>query len=335
VDVALDSPADVPAAVRGPRFKPGAVELLRQVGLEGYTGDASDETYAVHTACVEISNRLFTELGEDAHRNGVWPADAALLAALRDALKEQPGNYAGYHVAYTLVRCGRSSPDIVKGLYPLKRVAFGWRDKGYTGARIEQMLREAGIAPELPASATARIDGWIRDPMSALEQDSVITGLLFGVRRVRASLDDSGYQPRHDTLFVELAQAAVPPVVITDAQQDTGPGERFKDVTATTVVNGEIPPDVVAILSDAGSHWIVEYAHQGKAYGFLAESKGTWMDVDAVLRHFDELMARLGHADRAFRLADENDFWGCFVVAPHEKFPALARDLGIPLHGRA
>jgi hypothetical protein len=336
VDVALDSPEDVPAAVPKRSFRSGAAALLRQVRPDWPpNGDASDETDAVHSACVEISNRLFSELGQDAHKNGVWPADTALLAALRVALEEQRGNYAGYHVAYTLVRCGRSSPDIVKGLYPLRRMAFGWRDKGYTGARIEQMLRAAGIAPRLPAEAVARLDGWIADPLSALEQDSVITSLLFGTRGLIASLDDSGYQPRHDELFAKLAQAAVPAVAVTDVHQDTGPGERFKDVTATTYLAARDAPGVTAILSDAGSHWIVEYAHQGKAYGFLAASKGTWMDVDAVLRHFDEFMARLGHSDRVFRLANENDFWGHFVVAPGETFPALAQGLGIPLHGRA
>jgi len=336
VDVPLDSPEGIPAAVPQRSFRPGAVELLRQVRPDWPpAGDASEETYAVDGACVEIDNRVFGELGQDAHKNGVWPADTALLAALRDALEEQRGNYAGYHVAYTLVRCGRSSPDIVKGLYPLKRMAFGWRERGLTGAGIEQMLREAGMAPRLPGEAVARLDGWIADPLSALEQDSVITSLLFGPRRVIASLDDSGYQPRHDELFADLAKAALPPVAVTDVRQDTGPGERFKDVTATTFLAAKDAPGVSAILSDAGSNWIVEYTHEGKPYGFLAECRATWMDVDAVLRHFDEFMARLGHSDRVFRLANENDFWGHFVVAPYDKFPDLARELGIPLHGQA
>ena len=334
-DVPPDFPEEVPDSVPRRSFRPGAIELMRQVGMDWPpTGDASDETYAVDSACVEIDNRLFRELGEEAHKNGVWPADTALLAALRDALEEQRGTYAGYHVAYTLVRCGRASPDVVKGLYALKRVVFEWRERGYTGAGIEQMLREAGIAEELPASAIAQLDAWIKDPLSALEQGSAITHLLFGTRWVIASLDDSGYEPRHDELFAKLAQAAVPAVAVTDVHQDTGPGERFKDVTATTYLAAKDAPGVTAILSDAGSHWIVEYAHQDKPYGFLAECRGTWMDVDAVLRHFDELLARLGHSDRVFRLANENDFWGHFVVAPREKFPALAQALGIPLHGR-
>jgi hypothetical protein len=331
VDIVWDSPgedADVPSAA----FRPGAVELLRRVGIEGpYVGDASDETYAVHGACVEISNRLFRELGAEAHRRGDWPADEALLKALRGALDEQPENYAGPHVAYTLVRCGRVTPDIVKGLHPLKRMAFAWRDRGYTGARVEAMLREAGIARELPASAIAAIDGWIRDPISALEHDAVITDLLFDTRRVLASLEHSGYQPRHDELLVELARAAIPPVVLSDARQEVN-GERFKDVTATMFVGAKDAPDAVAVLSDQGSHWIVEYAYHGKPHGFLAKCNATWMDLDAVLRHFDALMAGLGHPDRAFRLASENDIRGDFVVAPHEKFRDLARDLAIPLH---
>lgn len=344
VEIEIPPEPDAPPAGK---LKPTTVELLRSVGFEPPYGDASDEVYNVHVACVEISNRLCGELGAEAHESGVWPAAPALLSALRHALEDQAGNYGGEDIAYTLVRCGQRGPNVVRRLNPWRRMAFGWRDQGLTGLAIAAMLRPAGLGGELSGEGIAEIDAWIRDPFTALEmQDSVLRRLL-GHALVRASLDDSGYEPRHDELFRELAQAASPPVELTEVSQATGPGPRFKDVTATAYVASrdvdgnltrmhalEAVPDAMAVLSDAGSHWIVEYAHDGKAYGFLANCNATQMDVDAVLRHFDEFMARLGRPDRVFRLRRDDTPTGYFVVADGARFPELARRLGMTLHVR-
>jgi hypothetical protein len=84
----------------------------------------------------------------------------------------------------------------------------------------------------------------------------------------------------------------------------------------------------MAVLSDAGAHWVVEYVHAGKPYGFLAKSLGTQMDVAAVLRHFDEFMARLGRPERVFRLRRDDTPTGYFVVADGTRFSRARPPLG-------
>jgi hypothetical protein len=170
------------------------------------------------------------------HQSGVWRVDPALLSALRHALEDQAGNYGGEDIAYTLVRCGQRGPNVVRRLNPWRRLAFGWRDQGLTGLAIAAMLRPAGLGSELSGEGIAEIDAWIRDPFTALEvQDSVLRRVL-GRGLVSSSLEDMGYEPRHDELFRELALAASPPIELTDVGQATGPGPRFKDVTDTTYV---------------------------------------------------------------------------------------------------
>lgn len=82
----------------------------------------------VHAAMVVWENALFHTLPRDAFNSGTWPAQPALLAAMRAALADQRGNYAGDHLAYCLVRCGCREPDTMAGLCAWDAQLFRWQE---------------------------------------------------------------------------------------------------------------------------------------------------------------------------------------------------------------
>ena len=194
----------------------------------------------------------------------------------------------------------------------------------------------------MPAARIDEIDDWIEEPFSAVDAQTKIINSLFGPKLIYASLQDTGFEPRHDELFKGLAQGTCPPTVLDYVSQSTEP-DRFRQVAATPVFTARNPDGTVAqvpatpIFSDLGLALDHGNGHAGNAYGFIANCQGSWVDVDAVLRHFDEFMARLGRTDRAFRLSlgrDDDPCWAFSSSATTRDFRELVRRLGVPLYER-
>jgi hypothetical protein len=266
---------------------------------------------------------MYRRLGSEAHAAGPWPATPRQIAALRAALEAQPDDYVAHEVAFTLVRVGRSEPAIVGRLHPTDRFAFRWKEDGLDSRRIDEMVRAAGFEPVAPKGG-AKIDAWIADPLHALGISLDLTNALFGNRLVYGSLQSNDFCPRHDELFVRLAQGARPPLAIEGATQRDTP-DRFRDAGDV----GGIP-----VMSDQGSFWIVEFGYEGRPHRFRAKCNGSWLDLKPVLRHFDALLESLGRADRAFVLdlgRGQGSEWGLFIVADAPRFEELMARLQLPL----
>src|SRR3954464_1876270 len=71
------------------------------------------DPYPVDAALSEWENEVLGKLPDDQYRRGIWPSTPELLSALRDALEDQRGNYAGERLAFALAHCGCHEPDVI------------------------------------------------------------------------------------------------------------------------------------------------------------------------------------------------------------------------------
>ncbi|HEY0231567.1 MAG TPA: hypothetical protein VGC55_09965 [Dokdonella sp.] len=323
-------------------FRPSTRKLFALLGrhAEPVYRDQHDEVYRVHEVCVALWNAAYSQHGAERYRDGVWDADPDVIAALRDAMADHPHDYAGQDLAYTLLKFGCTGADIVAHLHPWDRLAYRWAEEGLGGADVSRRLVDAGASDGLPPAAIGTIDSRIGNPSSALRRHDDLQGHLFDSRLLYANLRDGGFQPGHDEPFARLAAGAIPPVLVEDLSQGIDTDARFKDVSDAVQPmdrDGRIAEEIagIPIVSDAGAHWFVRYTHAGKTYGFLAPCESGWVDVPCVLANFNGFLGHLGRNDQAFRLGsgpDGDTEWAFFIVADGTSFPAVCRQLHIPLH---
>jgi hypothetical protein len=331
-------------------FKPSTKELfklLRWYDRHSFR-DENDEVYRIYEVCIELSNRAYKEHSEEIYKHGTWTAEQDLVDALREALVDHPTDYAVHFLAYTLLKYGCRRPETLAQLHPWHRLMFRWHEEGHTASHVSQILQEAGIVEQWTPESIETINSWIQNPALILHDHISIIYELFGLRVVYASLRDIGFEPRHDELFRDLAQSASPPICLNSISQGIEKEERFKDVSATTELSMRNPDGTttqflisdqraegIGVFSDQGSHWVVQYMLNGETYQFRADCRGTWMDVEAVINHFNQLMDRIDRREQAFRFGTgyhENEEYGFFIVADRDRFPELAGRLYIPLH---
>lgn len=331
-------------------FKPSTKELFKLLGWHDryHFRDENDEVGRVYEVCIELSNRAYKEHSEEIYKHGTWAADQDLVDALRNALVDHSTDYAGHFLAYTLLKYGCRKPETLAQLHPWHRLMFRWHEDGHTASHVSQMLQEAGIVEQWPPESIEKINSWIQNPTLILHDHISIIFELFRQRVVFANLRDIGFEPRHDELFRDLAKSTSPTICLDSISQFIEEEPRFKDVSETTELSIQNPDGTttqflisdqrsegIGVFSDQGSYWVVEYMLNGEAYQFRADCSGTWMDVDAVMNHFNQLMDRMDRREHVFRFGmgyHDNGEWGFFIVADRDRFPALARRLYIPLH---
>lgn len=331
-------------------FKPSTKELFKLIGWHDrhHFQDENDEVYRVYEVCIELSNRAYKEHGEEIYKYGTWAADQTLVDALRDALVDHPTDYARHFLAYTLLKYGCRTPEIFAKSHPWHRLMFRWHEEGYTATHVSQMLHDAGILEQWTPESIETINSWIQNPALILHNHISIIYELFGQRVIYASLSDIGFEPRHDELFRDLAKSTNPPICLNGISQFIEEEQRFKDVSATTELfmrspDGTTTPFLISdqrsegigVFSDLDSHWVVQYMLNSETYQFRADCRGTWMDVEAVINNFNQLMDRIERREQAFRFGSGyhgNGEYGFFIVADRDRFPTLAQRLYIPLH---
>ena len=94
------------------------------------------DPYLIWSALSQWENALYMRLSEEQYAKGTWPATASQMEALRGALEDQKGNYAGNRLAYTLVRCGCREVDTISGLCAWDAQLFRWKNVGLSAADL-------------------------------------------------------------------------------------------------------------------------------------------------------------------------------------------------------
>jgi hypothetical protein len=319
-------------------FKPGTLGLIRAMRWENDARfvRADDETYLVSEIVTAISNHLYVVLGAEGVKHQSWPVPDHILRAAREALPDHAGTYAAEHLAYLLVRAGTIDDFVQEHLHPWERLAFTWRKQGLTGEKISRLLQGHALVEPLPATR-AQLDGWIADPITAMRMQHRILSALFGeTRLVHASLRDSGYECRHDSLFEGLMASAAPPVAVEAVKQELV-DSALTDIGAAIDLLQRPSPNPVPEDARVFQHqatWLVRFNFAGRAYRFPIESNGTWMEVAPVLEAADKFLADLGRPDRVFwfqRNRSDSGEWGTFITAPAVAFGEVAQQLRLPL----
>jgi hypothetical protein len=330
--------------------KPSTRKLLELIGWRDKRPNPSlgGETYLVHEVTVEIGNRMYRELGRERYKDGNWPVAPSLVAAAQAALPENSGTYAAESLAYLLVRSGACESDVLMHLHPWDSVIFRWRNEGLTAQGIATILRDAGLNERITTQDLASIDGWIAEPVSALDDEVEILYALFGEPRIiLMPVRDMGFEPDHHQLFEKLLTRAAPPVPVENVSQ-VWASRGLTDVTDTTVLTvsagpGEKPFRVEEEpqLSREGvrifehrARGIVRFTYERRQYQFQFSTNGTLMDVPAVLNAADRFLAGLNRPERVFEFRiprGGTGDWSMFITAPEARFKDVAERLGVPL----
>ncbi len=291
-------------------FKPGTRPLLRLAGLDAVRAFVSraEEAHVIWTAVMALMLRLYQEPDAKARRES-GPTDSQVVTALRAALSENFGAEAADYISWALVRYGCRQKPTMAALHPWEGLMFEWQQRKASAPRIALMLRDGGLDKPLKPASLEALDGWVNDPVKALGEATNIIEALFGERLVSYDLHDDGTPPSHDILFGGLVASLLPQARLTELRQ--------------ALVRGE-----------DGAVWRVAYSFEGQAGGFDARANGSTMDVDAVMLAVDDLLERLGRAERVYRLAPgryNNGETGTFVLADANRFPEIAWRLRLPL----
>ena len=283
---------------------------MRLAGLDAVRAFVSraEEAHVIWTAVLAFMLRLYQEPDAKARRES-GPTDSQVVTALRAALSENFGAEAADYISWALVRYGCRQKPTMAALHPWEGLMFEWQQRKASAPRIALMLRDGGFEKPLKSASLEALDGWVTYPVKALGEATNLIEALFGERLVSYNLHDDGSPPSHDILFGGLVASLLPQARLTELRE--------------ALVRGE-----------DGAVWRVEYSFEGRPGGFDARANGSAMDVDAVMLAVDELLERLGRAERTYRLAPgryNNGETGTFVLADAGRFPEIAWRLRLPL----
>jgi len=224
---------------------------------------------------------------------------------------------------------------------------YRWSDDGITAVQAIEMLREIGIVGQVALESVEALERKLQNPFQNMDGFHGVLGPLLGPRMAVASFarhDD----PEHGKLFQDLANAAVPPVVLDSVKQYSG-DELLLEYPNEMII-GNMPVSDTAVASQLetdndsaedvtfryqGDDWVVRYEYQGVAHSFLADGAYPEGNGRLVIENFNNFMNRLGRTEQAFRLAespDDGGEWGSFFVADRHIVADVSKRLHIPLH---
>lgn len=317
--------------------KLSTTRLLELLGHAERMGSERDELFALCACVSELRNRAYEAIGYERWHTTAWTLEPPVRLALRAAMRDQYGNIAAHSLAMALVRGGDRDIETIEHLHPWDAILFRWHQDRVTSLDIEAAMQSAQLFTSMSQQSHDLLTKVIADPFPHFDQHSAIINAMFDGRTVWADLRDNEFMPRHPALLEDLFKRLQPPVAVGAFQQTIDSTERFKDVSAEVALStrdGNLVLPSATVLSDEGAHWAVSYELGGRSHAFFATANGGYMDVDAVLNHFNAVMEDLGRAGRVYRLeptGEDGGASGWFVVACRDRFPNVAAQLHIPL----
>lgn len=311
--------------------------------LDAYTPVPKSEEeardfYPLHSALSDWKNALYSRLPRAEYESGTWPASPELLDAMRAALADQRGNYAGDELAYCLVRCGCRQAETIAGLSAWDAQLFRWSAAGLRARDLLAKFAQIGVAGSPEPDDLDRLDRCLLDPAAALAHYSSgnVTGTVLKGKTFLASLYSSGDDHDHSGLFEKMASHAGLGQQITNVRQTAMNDEDFT-ASAEAQLDGIVPHALkkTAQFADPETYWKMSFDVEGTSQTVFIPGSFAWMNDVALALQFDALLARLGRPERVLRFGagrNEGDsFWGHYIIAEPRQFSALCGELGIPL----
>lgn len=316
-------------------------QLFQALGIDWPDPDneeAASDPYAVHAALSNWTNDLCGQLSNTEFENGTWPVSPALLDAMRAALADQRGNYAGDDLAYCLVRCGCRQPETIAGLSAWDAQLFRWSAAGLRARDLLAKFSQIGMAGSPDAEDLDRLDRCLSDPGAAIAHYSSgsIRGTILKGRVFSASLYSNGDDHDYAALLRQMAAHAGLGARIANASQVGLDDEDF--YTSAQAQLRDIVPDALketAPFADPETYWKISFDLDDVSQTIFVPGSYAWMNDLGLALQFDAVLARLGRPERVLRFSggrnENNSFWGHYIVADPRQFAALCSELGIPL----
>ena len=264
--------------------------------------------------------------------------DPEVRAALEAALRAESRDWVAEDIADALLKRGVQDNATVDALMPWLAMDLRWKQQGIAKHDVARELTAAGAIDPMGEAAL--------DAFAFSEGEHLILGLLTHGsndqhRLVVCSIDDPD-MARHDELFVQLAKIARPPLQIESLSQSFRTVQIEREARSAGLQmwqEGEwsAAPDHLLgdtkLISVEEEICTVRYSHAGRQYSFEVETTGAYMDVDGVVRAFNQLLERIARPDRVFRMKGPSgdDRWALLLCAHESKFVEVAERLHIPL----
>lgn len=297
------------------------------------------DPYIVWSALSQWENVLYGRLPEEQYSNGTWPVTHQQVEALRAALKDQKGNYAGSRLAYTLVRCGCRELDTISGLCAWDAQLFRWKSAGLSAEDMLRKFRSVGIEGNPSPTDLQRLDEWLADPAAVLAHYSSgnLCGTLLAGRTFSANLYSNEMRPDYAELLRRISAHAVPALPISNVSQQSLAGAQ-RELTERTraEISAMIPNELkgMPIVLEGGVTWQIEFDFESVRNAIhVAGDFSRLNDVDVICQ-FNRLLERLGRTDRVMKFGpgrNESDSVGQYILADRGLFMALCDELHIPL----
>ncbi|MES2900191.1 MAG: hypothetical protein V4723_10710 [Pseudomonadota bacterium] len=318
----------------------GLFQALQFEWPEPESQDQACDLYPIQASLTDWHNTLYNQLPSAQYDRGIWPSSPELLEAMRAALADQRGNYAGDALAYSLVRCGCRRSETVAALSAWDAQLFRWSAAGFSARDLLTKFEKIGVAGNPSDEDLARLDGWLADPTAALANYGCgnITGTILKGKAFSASLYSSGDDLEYDSLFRDMASHAGLSALITNVEQ-VAMHDATEDFTALAKaqLNQLVPVELTSrpLFAEPETFWKIQFDVDGRSENIFVPGNYSSMNDVGLALHFDALMARLNRPERVMRFADgRNDsgsFWGRYIIGPPQELTALCGELGIPL----
>lgn len=324
-------------------FLPSTYQLFNALSFEWpepENNKQAEDTYQIYSAVLDWANALYYKLSENVYSEGIWPVDEHVLNALRDALVDQKGNYAGDLIAYTLIRCGCREQATIDAMNLCDSQLLRWRAKGLSAVSLLERCKEAGAAGAPGTADLAKINDWLANPMGALAHYSAgnVTGTLFKGRCFYHSLHYNGEEPNYVGLLKGLLALAQPAISVSNVEQeylelDYESYESLVQPELDKLSPAGVADKLVPVLYEVV--WKVKFAVSGKQYVWYIPGYFAWLNDGLLSLYINNLLEELGHPERVHRFAgnrnESESFWGNYIVTEPTGFVSLCSELGIPL----
>jgi hypothetical protein len=310
-------------------FSERTIRLFRAVGYpENVHRSDDNETHQLVMATVGLDTKFWNSLRQDK-----FPSEyAETMDALRAALSENRGSYAAMFIARAMVRGNCLEPDVIASLDGWDRMMFAWREAGITPESAVKAVEDAGLGCAASVDTQA-LNGWLLDPLTAVDEGWNLARALFGEELVHAARETSSDFAAHEVLLGELFARAKPPVKVENLKQTPNVPHQLLPVMSPEDPRQQRTIRGYPVFQAAAEHFIVSFEYKSERHLFTTDYASGHMDRDSVLRFFDRFMLEAGRGERVFDLQLDVDYG--FVVAQAEAASRLARELYIPLRACA
>jgi hypothetical protein len=275
------------------------IALERLAELEGAPG--------LERLCAALKDRQLRKAAADAlGKQARGSHEPRIVQALAEALEDAQDLELSTTIIQAMLTVGTPPRSILERamsrVNPNTAMALHWIFNDIKPRRLAQLLVAADIFEMLSKAELAKYSSRWREERDAA---SVLFEMLATANRLSDFSCKTGEIPAdHAELLQKFARICPPTLTLTDAFQTIEPED--------------------------GGRCRVSFMLNGRAHSFVAENRGRYYDLQAVMAGLNAALGNIGHRERFFQLYTGGEA-AIVTLAVEEPFLAAVRELRIPL----